>query len=194
MRSGWRGYIGVENVDLYAERLKAAGGILYHGPADIPAVGRFAVCADPQGAVFILFKGAGDSVRHLAPVGTPGHVGWHELHATASEQAFAFYEALFGWTKLETIEIGDAGPYRIFSMGDGQAGGMLIETPQIPAPFWLYYFNVEAIAPALERVRMDGGQVLNGPSPVPGGSLIAQCLDPQGAIFALVEPKHGSKS
>jgi predicted enzyme related to lactoylglutathione lyase len=31
--------------------------------------------------------------------------------------------------------------------------------------------------------------VINGPMEVPGGDLIAQCLDPQGAMFAL----HGKK-
>ena len=33
--------------------------------------------------------------------GTPGHVGWHELHAGDGESAFAFYSGLFGWTKAE---------------------------------------------------------------------------------------------
>jgi len=36
-----------------------------------------------------------------------------------------------------------------------------------------------------ERVKELGGQVLNGPMEVPGGGLIAQCLDPQGALFAI---------
>jgi uncharacterized protein len=36
------------------------------------------------------------------------------------------------------------------------------------------------------RVKDKGGKVLNGPHQVPGGSWIVQCLDPQGAMFALV--------
>ncbi len=35
------------------------------------------------------------------------------------------------------------------------------------------------------RVKELGGQVLNGPMDVPGGDKIAQCMDPQGAVFAL---------
>jgi hypothetical protein len=42
---------------------------------------------------------------------------------------------------------------------------------------------------ALTRVRDGGGQVLNGPKEVPGGDRIAQCVDPQGAAFALHEPR-----
>ena len=34
--------------------------------------------------------------------------------------------------------------------------------------------------------RDGGGQVLNGPMEVPGGGWIVQCMDPQGAMFALV--------
>jgi uncharacterized protein len=37
-----------------------------------------------------------------------------------------------------------------------------------------------------KRVKAGNGQVLNGPIEVPGGRWIAQCTDPQGAIFALV--------
>jgi len=38
----------------------------------------------------------------------------------------------------------------------------------------------------VERIKANGGQVLMGPHEVPGGSLIVQALDPQGASFALV--------
>jgi hypothetical protein len=34
-----------------------------------------------------------------------------------------------------------------------------------------------------------GGRVLNGPQEVPGGDIVAQCLDSQGAAFALHSKK-----
>ena len=40
----------------------------------------------------------------------------------------------------------------------------------------------------LIRVQQGGGQILHGPMEVPGGSWIVQCTDPQGALFALLEP------
>ncbi len=52
-------------------------------------------------------------------------------------------------------------------------------------PAWLYYILVEDIQRAIDAVKANGGQVLIGPHEVPGGDLIAQCLDPQGAAFAL---------
>jgi hypothetical protein len=41
----------------------------------------------------------------------------------------------------------------------------------------------------MERLKLGGGQVINGPMQVPGGSWIVQGLDPQGAMFSLVSAK-----
>src|SRR6266567_7382419 len=50
----WMGYIGVDDVDAYAKRVKTAGGAIRREPSDIPGIGRFAVAGDPHGAGFIL--------------------------------------------------------------------------------------------------------------------------------------------
>ena len=188
-RPAWNGYVLVDDVDVYTERVKAAGGAIHHAPEDTPGVGRFSVAADPHGAVFILFEGASDEERVPAAPGTPGHVGWHELHAGDLESALAFYSGLFGWTKGEAISMGPMGVYQTFATGEAPCGGMMTKTPETPAPFWLYYFNVEAVEAAMARVKDAGGQIIHGPMQVPGGSWIAHCLDPQGAIFAMVGPK-----
>jgi predicted enzyme related to lactoylglutathione lyase len=186
VRPAWMGYIAVDDVDEYAKRVKTAGGTIHRGPEDIPGVGRFAVVGDPHGAGFMLFKGASDQTPTPAPTGALGHVGWRELHAGEREGAFAFYSGLFGWTKAEAIDMGPTGVYQIFAIDGSPAGGMMTKMPQTPTPFWLYYFNVAAVDAAMTRVKDGGGQVLNGPHQVPGGSWIIQCLDPQGAMFALV--------
>ncbi|MFM2059276.1 MAG: hypothetical protein RLY71_3661 [Pseudomonadota bacterium] len=53
-------------------------------------------------------------------------------------------------------------------------------------PAWHGY--VADITAALARVGAHGGTLLMGPHQVPGGSWIAHCLEPQGALFALVGP------
>jgi len=186
LRPTWMGYIGVNNVDESVERVKAAGGALHRAAEDIPGVGRFAVVADPHGASFILFKGASDAVPTAAAPGTPGHIGWHELHAGNLEEAFAFYSGIFGWTKAEAIDLGPMGSYQTFATGGAPVGGMMTKTPAVPMPTWLYYFNVPAIDAAAGRVTREGGQVVHGPHQVPGESWIVQCIDPQGAMFALL--------
>ena len=52
-------------------------------------------------------------------------------------------------------------------------------------PMWLYYVTVDDVDAAVAEVKKLGGQVLNGPMEVPDGGRIAQCVDPQGALFAL---------
>ena len=108
-RPAWLGYIGVDDVDIHAGRVTAAGGAVHRAPEDIPGVGRFAVVADPDGAVFVLFCGSSDQAPQAAAPGAPGHVGWRELHAGDGESAFAFYAGLFGWTKGEAVDMGPMG-------------------------------------------------------------------------------------
>ena len=171
-------------------RVTAAGGAVHRAPADIPGIGRFAVVADPHGATIILFRGSSDQEPVAAAPGTPGHIGWHELQAGNGESAFAFYSGLFGWTKVEGIDMGAMGVYQIFAIGGAPVGGMMTKMPDTPAPFWLYYFNVDAIDAATARATDGGGKVINGPMQVPGGSWVVQCTDPQGAMFAMVGTKR----
>jgi predicted enzyme related to lactoylglutathione lyase len=188
-RPGWFGYIAVDDVDAIAKRVAEAGGAIHKSPTDIPNVGRFAVAADPHGAIFVLFKGQGEPLK-VAPLGTPGHVGWRELHAGDLDSTFAFYSTLFGWTKAQAVDMGPMGIYQVFARDGVQTGGMMKKADAEPAPFWLYYFNVSDIDAAAAKVRAKAGDILNGPHQVPGGDWIVQCRDPQGVMFALVGPKH----
>ena len=54
----WLTYFQVADCDVSTARGKQLGGRVNVGPMDIPNVGRFSVLADPQGAVFALFKPA----------------------------------------------------------------------------------------------------------------------------------------
>ena len=54
--ANWLSYFAVKSVDETAERVKELGGTVTRPPSDIPGMGRFAVVADPQGAVFAIFS------------------------------------------------------------------------------------------------------------------------------------------
>lgn len=186
-RPGWFGYVAVSDVDAYADRFAKSGGKIHKAPEDIPGIGRFAVVADPQGAVLALFRGTGPEMDQPPPC-TPGYASWHELMAGDREAAIAFYAGMFGWKKLEAMDAGPMGVYQTFGL-DEAFGGMMTKPAACPMPFWLYYFAVDGIEPAIARVRAAGGQIMNGPMAVPNDMWIAQCLDPQGAMFALLGPK-----
>jgi predicted enzyme related to lactoylglutathione lyase len=190
-KPGWIGYVAVDDVDAKTAEVRQRGGSVYKEPADIPGIGRFAVVADPGGASLCLFKPASSEGPAPLPPATPGTVGWHELHAANLDAAWDFYSACFGWTKADTMDMGPMGVYQLFRSGGADAcGGMMTKMAESPRPVWLYYINVEAIDAAVERVKAGGGQVINGPMEVPGGSWMINALDPQGAMFALLAPRR----
>jgi len=187
----WIGYVYANNVDATVDRIKELGGTVYVPPSDIPNIGRFAVVADPQGATIALFNTPNQPPEGSTPEpGTPGRIGWHELMTSDWQKAFAFYSELFGWQKGEGHDMGPMGIYQMFSAGGAPTGGMFNKPPEVPVSFWLYYVNVDGVEPAADRVKSAGGQIINGPMEVPGGSWIVQCKDPQGAMFALVGKRN----
>lgn len=189
---GWTGYIFAEDVDVATENVKLAGGHIHREPGDIPGVGRFSVLSDPQGAVFQLFRPSpqGEVPPPLAP-NAVGNVGWVELGALDWQKEWEFYSSQFGWTLSEGYDMGPMGRYQTFSTnGQPMTGGMMT----VPEPVramngnkarWAYYFNVDHIQRAKERLEAGGGTVLHGPAQVPGGGWIIQAMDPQGVPFHL---------
>lgn len=183
----WQGYIAVPDVDDWAARIQAKKGSVVQAPQDIPNVGRFAVVADLHGAMFIIFKPQGQGEMPAAAPTAQGTVGWHELHAGNAVEAFDWYAALFGWSQERDMDMGPMGVYRIFNTGGPQAsGGMMTKQPHATHPFWAFYFNVDALDAAIDRVSAAGGKILNGPMEVPGPMYVANCQDPQGAWFSMV--------
>ena len=59
----------------------------------------------------------------------------------------------------------------------------------MPVSAWLPYVRVPDAQVTAAKVAERGGTILNGPMEVPGGDLIAQCRDPQGAAFAVHSTK-----
>src|SRR5262245_35471867 len=180
----WIGYVGVDDVDATADRISRLGGGVHIPPTNVANISRFSVFSDPQAARLGLFKWLQPRPDGVAAPDTLGCVGWHELLAADPDTAFDFYSELFGWQKAENT--GDsANPYQLFSAGDATVGAVATKLPEMPAPFWQYYFNVSDLDVAAQRVMAAGGQILGGPDEVAGGSWAVQFRDPQGAVFAL---------
>ena len=57
--TAWTPYFCVADADATIEKIKSTRGKVYMGPHEIPSVGRFAVCADPQGAMFNIINPSG---------------------------------------------------------------------------------------------------------------------------------------
>jgi predicted enzyme related to lactoylglutathione lyase len=180
----WLGYVSTPNADATAAQAASLGGSVMVPPTDIPTVGRYAVLRDPQGATFAAFTPEGSSAGQDGAAAEQAF-SWHELMTTDYAAALDFYQALFGWTRMDQHDMGPMGIYQLFGRGDQMVGGMFNKPAEVPSPNWLHYVRVESADEAAERVKANGGTILNGPMEVPGGDRIAQCMDPLGAAFAV---------
>jgi predicted enzyme related to lactoylglutathione lyase len=177
----WVGYLQVPEVDEMTARLGGLGGTV-HVPPTNSNIGRIAIVADAQTATFALIEG----LTPRSSIGVEAAcVGWHELFASDGQKAFAFYRQLFGWQSGSAETAGGMDGYQLFSTGGHTIGGMFTKQPQVPVPFWLYYFNVSDVGVAARRVQAAGGRIMQGPIEMPDGSAIIRCIDGQGAMFAL---------
>lgn len=191
----WVGYIHVTDIDAAVTGVRTHGGSIHHGPEMIPSVGRFAVCSDPQGTMFNMLQPQGEDMPPIE-MGTIGTIDWHELHSSDGGKGLAFYKAAFEWSATGSMDMGPMGTYQFFAMEPADAdapcgvtaGGMMTD-PQAPRPYWTFYFHVDDIDRAVERVKAQGGAILFGPQEVPGGAWVINGQDPQGALFALSGPR-----
>ena len=184
----WTGYIHAADVDATLQKAGSLEGSVIAEPMDIPTVGRMAGIADPQGAViWVLQPGSSEPMPEAPDLGS---FSWNELATTDSAAAFDFYRQLFGWKQVDDMDMGGGWMYRMFGQGEKMYGGIYNKPADMPAPpHWLYYVKVADLDAALERVKERGGQVASGPMEVPGGDVVATCMDPEGVAFALHQTK-----
>ena len=185
----WGMYIDVPKLEDAVSQIERRGGEALSPVIEVPSVGRLRTMKDPQGALFSLHEPASAPQQ---PEGEPevGNVSWHELYTTDADAALKFYTELFGWRPTESMDMGPMGKYHMFGR-TYPFGGMMNKPPEMAhvPPNWGIYFRVPDVHAGAERVKANGGQVLNGPMEVPGGDWIVNCMDPQGAAFSLHHKK-----
>jgi predicted enzyme related to lactoylglutathione lyase len=146
--------------------------------------------SDPQGAIFSAYSSSNPGDNSWD---NPSPFSWAELNSTDWQAARDFYTDLFNWQETGSMSMdGSGSPESTYWMygieADKSMGGMSnAAIPMGAPPHWLHYATVDDLDATLERVKNHGGKLLNGPMDVPGGDRIAQCVDPQGAMFALYE-------
>jgi predicted enzyme related to lactoylglutathione lyase len=180
----WRSHIGSNDVDATVTKAVGLGARLIMPPLDLPDVGRNAVLADPQGAVFGVYRPANAASASAAAPG-PGSFAWNELGTTDFAAAFDFYRALFGWEVQERLDMGPMGTYLIFGRNGVQEGGIFNSQGGRPSS-WLPYVAHASAEEAVRLATSAGGRVAHGPADIPGGGRIAQIFDPQNVLFAVV--------
>ncbi|MFF7334886.1 VOC family protein [Streptomyces sp. NPDC090306] len=187
--SVWTTYLATEDVGATLAAVQEAGGSVMMGPMDVMDLGRMAVVVDPTGAVVGLwqagtFPGAGIANEHGAFV-------WNELSTGDTAGAAAFYSAVLPLTTKRS-EMPGAEGYTEFQVAGRSVGGMMDLTAQ-PAgvpPHWLTYFNVDDVDSVQAAAVRAGAEVKAPAFDMPAGRM-AVLADPQGAVFAVIDPSAG---
>ncbi len=185
----WGAYIAVNSADETAKKAKELGATVIMEPFDVMGtLGRMAVVQDPTGAVFSVWQ-AKDHIG-AGVLDEPGAMCWTELMTGDPDKARSFYTKLVGWTTQEMSA--DFGNYTMFLREGGAKAGGLMKTPDEMAgvpPHWMTYFAVSDIQQTTALVQKLGGTVNVPPMPIPNIGSFAVYADPQGAVFAVLQPQ-----
>jgi predicted enzyme related to lactoylglutathione lyase len=184
-RPYWMAYVSVPDAKAIVAQTEELGGSVVVPATAIPNVGSFAILHDPQGGAFTAFTPL-EAASGIDESPKVGDFSWHELATTDAEAAFDFYHQIFGWEQTEDMDMGAMGTYQMYGHGGSSLGGIFRKPDEVDGPpAWLYYIRVRDANEAALTIQMLGGQVMSGPMEVPGGDLVAHCLDPQGGTFAI---------
>ena len=116
-----------------------------------------------------------------------------EIPANDVEKLKCFYEEVFGWKivqasgpieywVIQTVPVDKDG----ILLRPGVNGGMYKK--QVPEGKPINYFAVESITDFLEKIVKLGGKVTQPKQEVPEVGWIAAAEDPEGNLFALIQP------
>jgi predicted enzyme related to lactoylglutathione lyase len=186
----WLTFIAARDVDATAREAARNGGKILFAPATVPGLGREAVLADPQGAVFaVLAQSGGDAPDVLAD---PGDWIWASLLASDPDTDAAFYQALFGYEVFD-LPAGPGTEHYILSSGDYARASVNTLPARGPGihPHWLNFVRVDDAAASARKAEALGGHVLVQPHADRHGGRIAVVSDPSGAPFGLMEWQEG---
>ncbi|MCB5178978.1 VOC family protein [Streptomyces sp. SMC 277] len=183
----WTTYLATDSVDETVKKIGDAGGNVVMPATDVMDLGRMAVAADPQGAVFGLweaksFPGAGIVNEHGALI-------WNELSTTDPDAAGRFYAAALPMTP-QASEMEGAEGYVEWQVGGRAVGGMMTleKAPPGTPPHWMAYFHVDDVDSVVAAATRAGADVLAPPFDMVAGRM-AVLADPQGAVFSVIAAK-----
>lgn len=113
---------------------------------------------------------------------TQGRFVWHELLTSDVAKAKGFYGELFGWTAKDE-DMGPAGTYTLFSVGDAMVAGMAKTQAGAP-PHWLGYCTTPDVDATTALATKSGGKQIVAPMDIPDIGRFSIVMDPSGGVVA----------
>ncbi len=183
--SQWMSYLSVSDVDSAYKAALASGAKSLIAPTDYGSAGRSATIADPTGGVFSLWRGAQGDPPEAETTPTGAWI-WNELSTKDEQMALAFYEKVFGFAH-DSMDMPD-GVYHVLKQGEkGRAGVYKAVHAAMPTA-WTPYVAVADCDGQADKAKALGATVTVPPSDIPEVGRLAMFVDPQGAMFAILQP------
>jgi lactoylglutathione lyase len=140
------------------------------------------IVQDPDGNTILFDQ---HDLSHQSMKAADGKVVWHDLSVPNADKARDFYAAVVGW-KPEALSMGDYDDYMMYSADKSAVGvchkrGMNENVPS----GWMMYVNVHELKDAIEKVKANGGKILEVRSKEDGSPQMAFIEDPEGAVCGL---------
>ena len=118
---------------------------------------------------------------------SPGEFCWIELATSDWKKAKQFYTSLFGWTTSE-MPMGPNEPPYVMVQNNGKGVAALYENKKAPTR-WLSYISVSSADQSAKKAKSLGAKLMAEPFDVMDVGRMANIEDPQGARFAIWQPK-----
>lgn len=118
----------------------------------------------------------------------PGTPCWFELASTDPDKSSAFYQGLFGWSRMD-MDMGELGTYSFLNNANGCIGamcGMMPEQSEQGMPSaWGVFFAVDNCDDSTAQAVELGATVIMPPMKVEEHGRVSVIADPTGAVFSL---------
>lgn len=125
----------------------------------------------------------------METVDVRGRFVWHELLTRDIPAAKKFYGSLAGWKTLPWPLDPD---YIVCHADFGPVAGMQAIAADMPAEMpahWLQYIGTRDVDATADEAVRAGGSIVKPPGTLSGAGRYAVLKDPQGAVFAVLDPE-----
>ncbi len=180
----WIALMSVENIHRAVRYVGQSGGTVVVPPRTVAGRGTYALCRDPEEALFgLITSETGDPAD--APVDTMDFF-WMDLLARQPETEAQFYQGLAGY-EVSVEPLGTGGSRVMLASGGYARAGVVLLPPSVKEPGWLPYVLVDDVAAVLRKVAQEGGTVLLAPRPELLDGNLAVIADPRGGVLGIVK-------
>jgi len=126
----------------------------------------------------------------MEAVDVRGRFVWHQLMTRDVPGARSFYSGLVGWDAQPWPQDPTYTVCRAMDVPVASIIEMPADLPPDVAPHWIQYIGTRDVDGTADAAVRAGGSILKAPRDMKGAGRFAVLNDPQGAVFAIIDPEN----